>query len=192
VDVPGSGAFTDAGGRPIYDPWRTFGSGGFDLEAVGAISTTLTYADWPPLANLPPNDRDKADDPDGDGLPNLLEYAFARVPWFADAAGAQPRIRWVTAGDGALPELVFLRDERLIDLIYEVQTASSLGENAWITIARSSAGGPVEPLPGHLPWVSETSASPISSVGVIRQVTVRKEGPAAGRGFFRVKVTSAP
>ncbi|MGF1482045.1 MAG: PEP-CTERM sorting domain-containing protein [Cyanophyceae cyanobacterium] len=41
VDIPGSGAFSDAQGRPIYDPWPTPvpGAGGFDLEAVGAINT---------------------------------------------------------------------------------------------------------------------------------------------------------
>jgi hypothetical protein len=37
VDIPGRGDFIDASGRPIYDPWPTFASGGFDLEAVGMI-----------------------------------------------------------------------------------------------------------------------------------------------------------
>ena len=37
VDIPGRGDFPDAAGRPVYDPWPTFGSGGFDLEAVGMI-----------------------------------------------------------------------------------------------------------------------------------------------------------
>lgn len=41
VDIPGNGAFTDAEGNPIYDPWQTPipGSGGFDLEAVGVLNT---------------------------------------------------------------------------------------------------------------------------------------------------------
>ncbi|MDY7023630.1 MAG: PEP-CTERM sorting domain-containing protein [Cyanobacteriota bacterium] len=40
VDIPGNGAFTDAEGNPIYDPWQTPipGSGGFDLEAIGVIN----------------------------------------------------------------------------------------------------------------------------------------------------------
>ena len=39
VDIPGSGAFTDSLGNPIYDAWHTFGSGGVDLEAIGVINT---------------------------------------------------------------------------------------------------------------------------------------------------------
>ncbi len=36
VDIPGSGAFLDSQGRPIFDAWVTSGSGGLDLDAVGA------------------------------------------------------------------------------------------------------------------------------------------------------------
>lgn len=41
IDIPGSGDFLDSIGNPIYDPWSTadFGSGGFDLEAVGIINS---------------------------------------------------------------------------------------------------------------------------------------------------------
>jgi hypothetical protein len=38
VDIPGSGDFIDSLGNPIYDAWVTWGSGGVDLEAVGAIN----------------------------------------------------------------------------------------------------------------------------------------------------------
>ncbi len=38
VDIPGSGDFLDSLGNPIYDAWPTWGSGGVDLEAVGAIN----------------------------------------------------------------------------------------------------------------------------------------------------------
>jgi hypothetical protein len=38
VDIPGSGYYTDSLGNPIYDAWVTYGSGGFDLEAVGVIN----------------------------------------------------------------------------------------------------------------------------------------------------------
>ncbi len=37
VDIPGNGAFLDAAGRPILDTWLSASSGGFDLDAVGAI-----------------------------------------------------------------------------------------------------------------------------------------------------------
>lgn len=38
VDIVGDGSALDSHGRPIYDPHRTVGSGGFDLEAVGVIN----------------------------------------------------------------------------------------------------------------------------------------------------------
>jgi hypothetical protein len=43
VDLPGRGDFLDASDppRPIYDPWPTFGSGGFDLDAVGVLHPAL-------------------------------------------------------------------------------------------------------------------------------------------------------
>ena len=40
VDVPGSGDFADGAGAPVYDPWPTSSSGGFDLDAVGVLHTT--------------------------------------------------------------------------------------------------------------------------------------------------------
>ena len=41
IDVPGDGRRTDAWGRPVYDPWPTVGSAGFDLEAVGVLHQAL-------------------------------------------------------------------------------------------------------------------------------------------------------
>ncbi len=37
VDIPGNGAFEDSMGNPIYDAWVTWGTGGFDLDAIGVI-----------------------------------------------------------------------------------------------------------------------------------------------------------
>ncbi|MDC0935706.1 hypothetical protein OAS39_05430 [Pirellulales bacterium] len=37
VDIPGDGSFTDSHGNPILDAWKTAESGGFDLDAIGAI-----------------------------------------------------------------------------------------------------------------------------------------------------------
>jgi hypothetical protein len=39
VDIPGSGDFLDATGDPIYDAWKTCGTGGVDLDAIGIINT---------------------------------------------------------------------------------------------------------------------------------------------------------
>lgn len=37
VDIKGDGSVLDSAGRPIYDPYPTSASGGFDLEAVGVL-----------------------------------------------------------------------------------------------------------------------------------------------------------
>lgn len=41
VDIPGDGSTTDSQGNPIYDGWYTWGSGGFDLDAIGVINNSL-------------------------------------------------------------------------------------------------------------------------------------------------------
>lgn len=186
VDIPGNGAFQDSAGRPVFDAWLTFGSGGFDLEAIGAISTVMTFAEWPQLADLDPAQRGPADDPDADGLSNLLEYAFAGLPGTADAGG--PRISSGHDDTGNFREISFQRDERATDLTYEVQVSSDLQSESWQTIAISSGGSPVAASGGHTLEISETSASPIAGVDVVRRVTVR-DREAVTKRFYRVKVS---
>jgi hypothetical protein len=187
VDIPGNGAFADSLGNPVYDPWKTSGSGGFDLEAIGGISTMMTYTQWPLLEKLPTDQRGMDDDPDEDGIPNLLEYAFARLPWLQDPPDTLPRLRLVEESG----ELEFIRDERLADVTYEVQVSTSLESDGWTGIARSIAGEPLTALPGHTPMITETSASPIASVGVLRKVVVRDVVPG-DRRFYRVNVSTHP
>lgn len=184
VDIPGNGSFVDKDGRPIYDAWKTLGSGGFDLEAVGVVSTPVSFDTWPPLAELDPAERAADDDPDSDGLCNLLEYAFGLLPWRADAGGAVGFERQ----PGGLPSISFPRDERASDLSYQIEAASSpLGP--WTTIARSTSGGPVLAEAGVPVVISDSSASDLASIGVLRRVTVVDSVPSPGRGFYRVKVS---
>ncbi|MBC8127182.1 MAG: hypothetical protein H8M99_08580 [Gloeobacteraceae cyanobacterium ES-bin-144] len=190
VDIPGNGAFKDNSGNSIYDAWLTFGSGGFDLEALGGISTSMTYQEWPQLQWLAASQRSEGDDPDGDGISNLLEYAFGRLPWLADAAEANPTCRIVSNINDSQAEFTFLRDERLTDLSYEVQVSSTMATNDWTTIATSTAGGPMTATPGHHPTLTETSASAIQSIGVIRKasVSVPTADSVSGRQFFRIQI----
>ncbi|MCU0778628.1 MAG: hypothetical protein MUF86_13315 [Akkermansiaceae bacterium] len=194
VDIPGNGSFADGLGNPVYDPWKTSGSGGFDLEAIGGISAMMNYADWPLLDKLPADQRGMEHDPDGDGVPNLLEYAFARLPWLHEPAAGLPKLRMVRDGVDTFAELEFTRDERLADLTYEVQFSTTLAAGGWTGLARGGAGAPLAPLGGHAPVIVETSASPIASIGVLRKVTVRDDVPLTSndRRFYRVKITSDP
>jgi len=194
VDIPGNGSFVDGLGKPVYDPWKTSGSGGFDLDAVGGISTMMDYVDWPLLEKLPEDQRGIDDDPDGDGIPNLLEYAFARLPWLHEPAEGLPNLRMVRDGAATFAELEFIRDERLADLTYEVQYSTTLASDGWTGLARSTGGGPLVAIAGHAPTIMETSASPIASIGVLRKVSVRDDVPLTtnDRRFYRVKVTTEP
>ena len=182
VDIPGSGNFTDSLGAPIYDAWLTTGSGGFDLEAVGAISQNATFSSWASQNRLPASSENQ--DTDGDGLVDLLEYAFANIPTIPDNTTPSTLL---SVASGRL-QITFQRDERAVDLIYEVQTSDDL--LAWTTIAKSEGGGPVAGANGFAPEITETSASPIASVGVIRRVVVRDVADllTKPRRFLRVRI----
>lgn len=88
IAVVGDGTSLDDTGAPIYTPWCTTldGSGGFDLEAVGAIHVMA------PAPNLSAwrqqyfgntaNVGSAADTaaPRGDGVPNLIKFATGQDP----------------------------------------------------------------------------------------------------------------
>jgi hypothetical protein len=189
VDVPGYGSFADGGGNPIYDAWRTSGSGGFDLEAVGAISIDMAYEQWPSLERLPMAQRGEDADPDDDGISNLLEYAFGLEPWKADSSATGWSSSLVTDSGSKFIELTTLRDERLLDITREIQWADDL--SSWETIALSTAGAPFQAMNGFVLSISEESASDIASVKVVRKDRIRDLRPVEGaqRRFFRIKVS---
>ena len=88
VDVKGDGSRTDDYGNPIYDPMPTFGSGGFDLDAVGVLHANLDIATDPaaPPPALP-------------GYAAVLEYTPTLAPpaWRTNdvpAQGAPGFFRW--------------------------------------------------------------------------------------------------
>ncbi len=187
VDVPGDGGYFDranelgyADSHPIYDPWPTssFGSAGADIEAVGVISRWLDFAAWLDLRGFTGPDRAETADPEGNGLPNLLDYAF--VTFGKQGAPVRATLDEGRAG------IEFVRDERALDLIYEVRVSSDLVQ--WTTIARSSGGQPTVGVDGHEPGITETSGSAAASVGVLHRVRVSEELAENAPRFFRVEI----
>lgn len=187
VDIPGTGAFLDSLNQPIYDASVTVGSGGADIEAVGAISRLVTFDQWQDVRGLTGGNRSPTADPDGDNVPNVLEYAFSRLPTAPDAPASPVQVE--TNADRL--EIIFTRDERATDLTYEVQARDSLTAGQWTTIATSAAGQPFAGTGGFTPTITETSASHIASIGVIRKVRVADVQTMTGHitRFLRVKVT---
>ncbi len=49
VDILGNGTALDSAGRPIYDPFPTTGSAGFDLDAVGVLHFASIPVATPPV-----------------------------------------------------------------------------------------------------------------------------------------------
>lgn len=96
----------DSLGNLINDPFKTsFPTGGFDLDAVGAVRAgPATLEEWKSLYFPEGGEDGDFDDPDGDGLANLLEYALAGDPLAATAspleirrAGGETTLRWFRA-----------------------------------------------------------------------------------------------
>lgn len=82
------------------------------------IGQALVGTSWQGTAEAEPSS-----DPDGDGLPNLLEYALDRDPTRSDSAGA---VATEMAGD--LPALVFLLRKDVSDLLYQPEVSRDLTE----------------------------------------------------------------
>jgi len=47
LDVVGDGSMLDSNGNPIYDPYQTTGSAGFDLDAIGVMNSASTVVPVP-------------------------------------------------------------------------------------------------------------------------------------------------
>ena len=76
VDVVGDGSSRDSYGNPIYDPFPTWGSGGFDLDGVGVRH---------PLVEI--SNRAGATPPALPGYATALEYTPTLAPpaWTTNA-----------------------------------------------------------------------------------------------------------
>ncbi len=93
-------------------------------------------------------------DPDGDGIPNLLEYAFATDPTSIETNGPFPQSGVV---EGRLT-LVFPRNPSAADLTLTVQGADS-PSGPWTDLASSISGNPFTPLIPNV-LVGESTDSP--------------------------------
>ena len=114
---------------------------------------------------------------DGDGLPNLLEYAFGTNPKTADSPGI---VADVVLGKMSIS---FSCDTACTDITYTVQSSSTLAAGSWTDIATSTGGAKAVPS-GSLSTVSDTGTG-----RRIVKVTDSTDIPAEGKRFLRVRVT---
>lgn len=169
VDVVGSldpaHRTLDSLGNPINDPYPTFHEfGGFDLDAVGAISPMVTtYALWSASWNLAGNDALPTADPDHDGIPNLIRYLTGNGTLAMETAPAQTTLRF--------SRLAYRSDGKL-----RIEGSATLA--VWQPLAESTAGGAFIPTAGSPATVAESGTDLV-------HVTVTL--PASpGMRFFRL------
>jgi hypothetical protein len=151
----------------------------------------LTYAAAPPLTRretwlqtyfVPGHYVPDNGDLDGDGIVNLLEYAFAFSPLAPNPPGSGFNTSVASiAGGGYTFTITFRRDPRAVDLTYTLQTSSDL--QTWNTIVQSVAGA----APSGSGFVSEAVAPGEAPVTVVTaQETIT---PGQGQRFARLQVT---
>lgn len=132
-------------------------SNGLSSVEISALEPA-TIEQWRALffgtTNNTGNAADNAD-PDGDGLPNLLEYAFGLDPTHFDG-GSQLCAVVVHTNNAASFGCSFPRNTNAADLVFQVQAADVLSPPAWLAVASYSNGsgwtGPAQ--------VSEQPCSP--------------------------------
>jgi len=150
VDIVGDGRTLDSEGRPIYDPYPTSGSAGFDLDAVAA-HVTQRYDTWRKarfaLRDNSTTTSDPLTDADGDGCSNLMEYAFATLPTDSSSR-LQPNISL----HGQEIQFHFWRDPNKIDLRIAVEASSDLQQ--WTEIALSTNGQPFQTIQPNVAGVT--------------------------------------
>ncbi|OAI42111.1 hypothetical protein AYO41_01130 [Verrucomicrobia bacterium SCGC AG-212-E04] len=124
---------------------------------------------------------DDAADLDGDGIANLIEYAFGFSPLAQNPPGAGFQVSIAPAGANTTLTLTFRRDPRAVDLTYMLQTSSDLIN--WTTIAQSSGGA----VPSGTGFVSESDVAGESPIKlVVAQETITA---AQGQRFARLQVS---
>ncbi len=140
----------DSLGNRVNDPWPTpFAAGGFDLDAIGvrhaAVSPASGYAAWAAgFFAVGEAAGEAAADPDGDGCPNLLEYALGGDPRSpADGAVIAPRLVRSEGGLG----LAYRPAANRPDLSWGVEWSADLavwdGTETALWPAETSADGEV-------------------------------------------------
>lgn len=162
----------------------------YGITPLSAVTVPETLATWRVFRfgqeNLKPEQEaalwGASADPDGDGQPNLLEYALHTDPLSPGAPVTVP------ARSGGRLTLTFPRDPLRSDLILTVEAADSLDQAAWIPLARSESGAPFAAVAPASPLISETAQ------GALQMVTVRDTVSTTSqpRRFLRLRVSTPP
>lgn len=161
-------------------------SGRAASSPAAALAVRVTYATWQTArftaAEIAAGLAADGFDFNGDGVPNLVDYALSRDPrGNASLLQGLPVASRTPAGDRL--QLRFLRDPARTDVDLLVEASADL--QTWTTIARSTAGAATVNLGGANGVVEEAVAG-----GTLRAVVVQ-DGQSLGtaaRRFLRLRV----
>ena len=134
-----------------------------------------TYAAWAqrtftPAQQVNPAVSAPTADPDGDGFSNLSEFAFATLPFVADAPDL--RFAWSTNAAATYPALRCHRPVDTTGVLYELQASDDM--TAWTTVA-----------------TQPTQTTPLGN-GVEEAVFRDTQADTAPQRFLRLRVTLLP
>lgn len=119
IDIPGDGSRSDCEGYPIYDPYKTIITAGFDLDAVGVLNKNFREAtnfdDWSESFML---EADISADTDGDGWNQYLEYYFGTDPL---ESASKPEMDIGNGNGGSLLLSFWVRHN--VQFVPEIQTS---------------------------------------------------------------------
>ena len=163
-------ASTDAAGNIVNDPYPTnFHTGGFDLDAVGAMHPApASYTDWSQLSFGVPN-APFAGDSDRDGLSEGLEWAL----WCNPHRASSP-LKLSPSASGFVLRFPFHASRT--PGILRIEAGTGLG--AWPTIAALGPSG----------WTSSVSGISVSTDGGFpATISVESSSPSLFR-YFRCSI----
>ena len=177
-----SGTITN-GGTGMFPNIMVTASNGVSPSArqTFSLSTITQVSNYLNNYKLTGNNADPGADPDGDGIPNLLEYALGLDPTTASVLGL-PIVTLKNYSGTKYLSMTFNRSSLATDITYIVQGSSDLVN--WTALGTSS-GGAVTTGPG---FVAETGSAPTFSVEVRDTVPFNPNGNVTR--FMRLEVTS--
>lgn len=190
LDIPAG----NAGWILLGDEITALSASRFDSRQKGVVppALQLTYGTAPPLTRreswlqqyfLVGQFVDDHADLEGDGIVNLIEYAYGFSPLAANPPSAGLQVTSGLAGQNTVCTTTFRRDPRATDLSYFLETGSDL--TGWTIITQSLAGA----APTGSGYVSE---SVVAGEAPIRLVQAQETLPSPVKHFVRLRVVRQP
>jgi len=153
---------------------------------------TYTAVDIPSLTydtftfNLPFNERGELDDPDGDGVENIIEFALGRDGGsiVGEGAVAEANIDETIPDSREFSISFRLPDPVREQLVYEVSVSETLAPDSWALIAIKN---------GVAPWQGPATVVTTAPIGGFVTVTVQDIVPVGpnGKRFLKFDVSAS-